>query len=472
MIFKSNAEITWRGFILWSRRTVWLAFVAFAFMSLAGWTRGSAQRNDNRAPVKTPSSLPQLRLGERLFKDPRFSTTKGDFPASCSTCHLFTEDPQGLRAYADFLNRSWFSYRFGDPRRNELRNSPALYDVGQMPRLHFDGEFASLEDLVKGTFAGRPMGWLPGEQPQAYAQIQAVVLADKGDESGAGAYRDQFRAASGLELDKLSRDELVNQVAQAVADFMRSLNSPMNSPYDQFIKLNKLEAAPAAAESSPAFAAKLLAKVVALEKAGSLKLPTGFETAALDGFKIFFRVEGATAVGNCVACHAPPLFTDYSYHNLGISQVEYDQMHGAGKFAVLSIPDAATAVRPAAQFRETPTRARPGEVDLGYWNFADLKKSPWRRAEENDTQFLRRLIGTFKTPGLRHLAYSYPYMHTGAYGSLEDTLAEIMRLSEMARAGEVRAADEELKRISISEAQIVPLVAFLKTLSEDLKRRY
>ncbi len=467
MTFKPNSETETRCLILWVRRSVLLAFIAFAFSSLAGWTRSSAQVNPNRAK---PGSV-QLRLGERLFKDSRFSTSKGDFPASCSTCHLYEEDPQGLRAYADFLNRSWFSYRFGDPRRNELRNSPALFDVAQMPRLHFDGEFASLEDLVRGTFAGRPMGWLPGEQAQAYAQIQAVVLNDKGDESGASSYRELFSKADSIELEKLSRDEVINQVAKAVADFMRSLNSPMHSPYDQFMSLNKLAAAPAASESGQAFAARLLAKVGALEKSGSLKLPKGFDEGALAGFKTFFRAEGNTGAGNCAACHAPPLFTDFSYHNLGLSQVEYDQMHGAGKFAALNIPDAPPA-RPSAQFRETPTKARPGEVDLGYWNFADLKKSPLRRADENDTQFLQRLIGTFKTPGLRHLAYTYPYMHTGAYGSLEDTLAEIMRLSEMARAGEVRAADDELKRISISEADIAPLVAFLKTLNEDLKRKY
>jgi hypothetical protein len=42
-------------------------------------------------------------------------------------------------------------------------------------------------------------------------------------------------------------------------------------------------------------------------------------------------------------------------------------------------------------------------------------------------------------------------------------------LSELARAGKVRQADEQLARINISEADIAPLVAFLRTLNEELK---
>src|SRR5262249_26976957 len=97
----------------------------------------SLQKQDNSAVV---------RLGERLFKDDRFSTPSGDLPASCSHCHLFDQDPQGLRAYADFFNRSWVSSRTQDRRRLGLRNSPTIFDVAEAPRLHHDGEFGSLED--------------------------------------------------------------------------------------------------------------------------------------------------------------------------------------------------------------------------------------------------------------------------------------------------------------------------------------
>src|SRR5262249_48792780 len=67
---------------------------------------GKTQQKQDRSAV--------VRLGERLFNDDRFSTPNGDLPASCSNCHLFDQDPQGMRAYADFLNRSWVSSRAQD----------------------------------------------------------------------------------------------------------------------------------------------------------------------------------------------------------------------------------------------------------------------------------------------------------------------------------------------------------------------
>lgn len=426
-----------------------LAFIGVLLLNLAG----QSQQNQI-SPL-------QKRLGERLFRDTRFAAPQGDLPASCSNCHLFDEDPQGLRPFADFFNRSWISYRTESPQRFELRNSPALFDVAQQPRLHYDGEFASLEDLVKGTFAGRPMGWLPKEREQGLTQVQTVVLQDN-------RYREEFKQAYGLEVEKLSRDEVVQAVAHAVADFMRTLNSKMNSPYDQFVRANGLASKPARGENAQEFGQKLLAQVATLETAQTLKLPKGFDNTALEGLRIFFNL----SIGNCVTCHAPPLFTDFTYHNLGISQVEYDHVHGEGQFALLPIPEASQTVRPLPQFREFPSRSKPAEADLGYWNFVNLQTSPLRHAGENEEQFLLRMVGTFKTPGLRHLAYTYPYMHNGAYTSLEDTVGELLRLSELARKGQVRAADDELKNIHLNKSQIPALVAFLQTLNEDLKSSY
>ena len=79
------------------------------------------------------------------------------------------------------------------------------------------------------------------------------------------------------------------------------------------------------------------------------------------------------------------------------------------------------------------------------------------------------MIASFKTPTLRNLAFTQPYMHTGGFTTIESALTELMRLSELARAGKVRSGDEELPRIRIKETDISPLVAFLKTLNEDLK---
>ena len=409
-----------------------------------------------------------VRLGERLFKDDRFSTPSGDLPASCSNCHLFDEDPQGLRAYADFLNRSWVSSRAQDRRRLGLRNSPTILDAAEMPRLHHDGEFGSLEELVRGTISGRPMGWLPGEEAQAFDRARSVVLND----NGAEAYRNQFKTAFNIEVEKLNRDEVVDLIAKAVAGFIRTLNTRKDSPYDKFLESNRLEKKSAPGEDNKAFARRLLARINSLEANGAIKLTKDFDAVALRGLKIFFNAEGPGSAGNCATCHAPPLFTDFSFHNKGVSQVDYDRVHGEGKFAALAIPGAAVARRPSAQFRENPSKEKPGEADLGFWNFVDLKTSPLRRAGESDDLFLRRMIAAFKTPTLRNLAYTQPYFHNGSITTLEETMEEIIRLSDMARAGRIRESGEELAKIRISAAEIAPLIAFLNSLNEDLKRGY
>lgn len=442
------------------KRAILALFAIFGFADLSGWCSQTAFGEQERKQGKSE----MVRLGQRLFNDNRFSTPQGDLPASCSDCHLFDQDPQGMRAFTDFLNRSWVSSRAQDRRRLGLRNSPTIFDVADMPRLHHDGEFGSLEDLVKGTISGRVMGWLPGEQEQAFDRARAVVLND----SGAESYRDQFKAAFGVDIGKLSRDEVANLISKALAEFVRTLKTRKDSPYDKFIEANGLDSRPAPGEDSKAFGLRLLARIDSLESSGAIKLTKDFNAMQLRGMKVFFNPE----TGNCVACHTPPLFTDFSFHNLGVSQLDYDRVHGEGKFALLAIPDAATARRPSPRFRENPSKDRPGEVDLGFWNFVDLKRSSLRRAGESDDIFLRRMIATFKTPTLRNLAYSQPYFHDGSIATLEETLAEMIRLSRMARAGRVREGDEELAKIRIDEAEIAPLVAFLNSLNEDLKRGY
>ena len=411
----------------------------------------------------------RARLGFRLFKDDRFSSPQGDLQNSCSSCHLLDEDPQGTRAHTDFFARSWVPWRAGDRRRDELRNSPTILDAALMPRLHFDGEFSSLEGLVKGTLSGRPMGWLPGEEEQSFDRVRGVILKDAGvGADPGGSYRALFKAAYDVDTERISKTELIELTVTAITDYLRTLKTTRSTPYDRFVKANGLDIGLNVTEDPKQFGNRLLAKIADLEKNRLLKLANDFDAVALKGMKVFFRADGAGSRGNCVTCHTSPLFTDFSFHNMGISQSEYDQVHGERSFAALEIPGTQSE-RPSRQYRETPSLKKPGCADLGYWNFVDVKNSALRRAGESDSRFLQRMIGTFKTPTLRDLAFTYPYMHTGGYTTVESALGELMRLSEMARAGHVREGDDELARIMISQADVGPLVTFLMTLNEDLK---
>src|SRR5215813_11992904 len=440
-------------------------FIKTAVLFIAALAIGAFGQNDTRQQTAL-----QIRLGLRLFRDARFSSPLGDLQNSCASCHLLDQDPQGMRAHTDFFSRSWVPWRGADPRREELRNSPTILDAASMPRLHFDGEFGSLEELVKGTLAGRPMGWLPGEESQAFDRVYAIIVKDTGEGSERGSnYRADFKAAYGVDPGDLDKSVVIDRIAKAIADYMRTQKTSRTTAYDRFVQVNGLEAQPAQGEDAKVFAARLLGEITSLERKRALKLPRDFGAPALKGLKLFFKTDDAGSTGNCVSCHAPPLFTDLSFHNMGISQSEYDEVNGPGSFAELEILNATKAKRPVSQFRETPSKRNLGFVDLGYWNFVDLNGSPLRRSSESDDQFLQRMIATFKTPSLRNLSYSQPYMHTGGFSTIESAIEELMRLSELARLGKVREGDPELTKIRLTPADAALITEFLNTLNDDLK---
>src|SRR5262249_6231443 len=208
------------------------------------------------------------------------------------------------------------------------------------------------------------------------------------------------------------------------------LKSARNSAFDRFVAANGLPSSPAQGEEVRLFARRVLGRLSELESARGLKLVPGFDQQAFSGFRVFLASNGETSRGNCVVCHAPPSFSDYSFHNMGVSQAEYEAVHGQGSFDRLVIPGAA-ATRPSTEFRETPSLANPRLVDLGYWNFVDPSSSPLRREGESEERFLSRMIATFKTPTLRNLAYSHPYLHNGAFSTVEQTVFELKRLSDL-----------------------------------------
>ena len=424
--------------------------------------------------------------------DSRFASPKGDLAHGCRQCHLVDEDPQGLRAYTDFQSRSWMPWRPDAPERTEPRNSPTLLDVELMPRLHWDGEFDSLEGLVKGTLTGRNMGWLPPERTEALSQIRGVLLKDVGEGPGAeGSYRQQFRATYGIDLEDLSAEESLDWIARSIADYMGSLRTRREAPYDAFIRTNALDDAPGPGENPKSYSKRLLDRVEVLEAQGRLALVDGFSEQALAGFKIFFRPGGLRSAGNCVVCHTPPLFTDFKFHNTGITQAEYDRVHGAGGFERLPIPGPEEIDRPAERFRRPPDRSHPDWADLGFWNFVDPANSPLRLSTETETEFLARMIATFKTPTLRNLALTGPYMHNGAFATLEAALEAVVSASELARSGrrrlltvqsptqgetpsagppaqsrQLRSGDVEFALMTVSRDDIPRLLTFLQTLNE------
>jgi cytochrome c peroxidase len=123
-----------------------------------------------------------------------------------------------------------------------------------------------------------------------------------------------------------------------------------------------------------------------------------------DGMDLFFSARTA-----CSSCHVAPLFTDNAWHNLGVPQ------------------------------------AGPKTVDNGR---ADFTKNP------ADT-------GAFRTPMLRHIDQTGPYMHDGVFDTLEQVIAFYV-----GGGGNVPNKSPLMKPLDLTASEQNALVAFLRSLTD------
>lgn len=491
----------------------------------------------------------EIALGERLFLESRFAQSFHANPGkpdpvmhdsvtmnsklanpfrgqtmNCRSCHLVDEHlhsrQAGMRAYADFARRTPIPVR-NDGSRLTTRNSQQLVKTA-LPRtgnvlLHFDGEFASTTDLVKATLTGRNYGWLASEYDTAIKHIANIVRDDDGKGELAkefgGRYRDALSSKSKtglptgyrINVTTANDEEIVETVSTLIAAYVDDLAFSQDhmgrynaSPYDQFLIMNGLPRKPGAKETDAEYSTRLFKALVQLKQARFITAEDGqfsfhqqpfvFGKNELAGMKVFF----STQQGNCVACHNAPHFTDFSFHNTGVSQNEYDSWHGSGAFAGLDIPSLATRNKdyntwlPATtkhphatgRFRAIPTKQRPALADLGLWNVFANPDMPApqekiqvllcnNRTDCNDDELLALSIASFKTPSLRDLGHSQPYLHNGSADNLQQVIEHYISSSARVRAGLLRNGDKELRTMNISGQQVDSVVAFLKALNED-----
>ena len=130
-------------------------------------------------------------------------------------------------------------------------------------------------------------------------------------------------------------------------------------------------------------------------------IATALSASAKRGLSLF------RGKGRCSTCHIGTNFTDEQFHNLGAGE-------GAGQM------------------------------------------DPGRAAVTGDAADL----GKFKTPSLRNIEYTAPYMHDGSLASLEDV---IEFYNQGGRPNPY--LDKEMKPLKLSESEKSDLLAFLKSLT-------
>lgn len=151
------------------------------------------------------------------------------------------------------------------------------------------------------------------------------------------------------------------------------------------------------------------------------------------GWKLF------SGKAKCIECHsfstASPFFTDFKFHNTGIGLT-------ASNFEVLS----------------SRTRQIPRDVSA-----ADLAhKSEYSELGRFLVTRLSSDIAAFKTPTLRDVELTRPYMHNGSF----KTLLDVVRFYN--QGGEKNPyLDKKMQPLGLSDAEMSDLVEFLRSLTSD-----
>ena len=218
-------------------------------------------------------------------------------------------------------------------------------------------------------------------------------------------YPAAFQSVFGVSDEKVS----IDHIAKAIASFERTLVAG-NSAFDRYYFKGQSDA---------------------------------MTDAQIRGFNLF------VGQGRCVSCHVieqdQALLTDNRFHNIGIgiNQIQQD------------VP------RLTKAFLEAKNKG--GNVDVIV--LSDKKSSELGRFAVTDEL---SQIGAFKTPTLRNVDLTAPYMHDGSLQTLKDVMIHYNN------GGVSKAGDHVndflsggIRPLNLTDAQLDDLVAFMKALTSS-----
>lgn len=161
-----------------------------------------------------------------------------------------------------------------------------------------------------------------------------------------------------------------------------------------------------------------------------------YPIAAQRGARIF------VGRGNCSVCHFGAAFTNGEFHDVGVPFLVAPGRVDPGRHGGIKQlrADRFNLLGPYSDDASRASATKTRHVDLQHVNF-----------------------GQFKTPSLRNVALTAPYMHDGRYA----TLREVVRHYSELDVERIHSHSEQLLRpLRLSDAEIDALVAFLETLTD------
>jgi cytochrome c peroxidase len=362
-----------------------------------------------------------IRLGKNLF----FDKISSPDSMSCAECH---SPSVGFTGSIPGINQHGAVYRGAVPQRFGNRKPPSSAYATHSPVFYYD---ELLGEFVGGNFwDGRATGWHLGNPAADQALGPFLNPVEQNNASKLGvlqqvkkssyAYLWQEVWGEPLQLGTPAQIDLnYDRVGLAIAAFEESSEvSPFSSKYDYYLE-------------------------------GMVEL-TPMEQWGLELFN---------GKANCVACHVseggsegePPLFTDFTYENIGVPKNPENPFYRMDRVYVNGQPI-------------NPQGARWIDPGLGGFllttRWSSLALDNWGK------QKIPTLRNVAKRPGV---AFPKAYMHNGVFKSLEEVVnfyntrdlggwpPPEVPLNVSTLLGDLRLTEDE-------EAAIV---AFLETLSDD-----
>ncbi len=357
-------------------------------------TNVNASQDHSKTPQSGSDQNLKLKqaLGRKLYFDTGLSEPAGQ---ACAGCHLPST------GFADPDSELPVS-RGADPAHFGNRNTPTTAYAAFTPEFHYDkkeglyiggffldGRAHTMQDQAKGPFLN----------PLEMGNPDAASLINKVRQAKYSSMFDQVFGPGALS----DVQQAFDYVADALVAFEHSNDfSPFNAKYDYYLE-------------------------------GEVQL-TAAEQRGLELFEDEKK-------GNCAACHpsqkktdgSHPLFTDYSYDNIGVPRLKDS---------------------PFYYIEKTFNPAGDQYIDLGLGRVLN-------QPAEN---------GKFKVPTLRNLTKTAPYMHNGVFKTLEEVVDFYNSRDSTEKNFKPEVVenmnDEELGDLNLSKQEEQDIIAFLKTLTD------
>ena len=353
------------------------------------------------------------RLGKELFSDRSFSPNGA---VSCETCHqparAFTDGRQlarglsvGTRHTPTILNAAYNHWYFWDGRADSAW-AQALQPI-ENPREIGTDRLHVLHVLASDPNLRDAYARIFGPLPHLSDLRRFPQHARPDDDPRAPLNVAWMRMAP---QDRYAVDRAFSNLTKSIEAYERELTGS-TSPFDRY---------------------------VAALRSGDVAHEDAISPAAKRGLKLF------VGAGNCELCHAGAAFSDGQFHNIGLPLLagEAPDTGRAGGIALLR----ANPFNAAGRFSDDRTGAAATQLQF---------------LPAPGTQ-----LGAFKTPSLRNVAVTGPYMHDGRFATLQQVLEFYARGASASRGRLVGHREMTTNLIPhLTAGQQSDLIAFLQTLT-------